>query len=121
METILREDILKQDGIANKEKEIKLILTKTMTNENTGLINNRAEIYQDYNEYAILDVDSTPNNQAQNEDDLGSVDVIIGPATGGNTTIYIILLITNIILIGIAIKLMIKNNIIKISTKKERR
>ena len=92
-----------------------------MTNENTGLINNRAEIYQDYNEYGILDIDSTPNNQAQNEDDIGSVDVIIGPSTGGNITIYIILLILNIVLIGIAVKLMIRNNIIKISNKRERR
>lgn len=120
-------DYLHTKGLENvvinpgEERELKLILTKTMTNENTGLINNRAEIYQDYNEYGIVDIDSIPNNQSQNEDDIGSVDVIIGPATGGNTTIYIILLITNIILIGIAVKLMIKNNIIKISTKKERR
>lgn len=104
-----------------EERELKLILTKTMTNENTGLINNRAEIYQDYNEYGILDIDSTPNNQAQNEDDIGSVDVIIGPSTGGNITIYIILVIINIVLIGIAVKLMIRNNIIKISNKRERR
>ena len=120
-------DYLHTKGLENvvinpgEEKELKLILTKTMTNENTGLINNRAEIYQDYNEYGILDIDSTPNNQAQNEDDIGSVDVIIGPSTGGNITIYIILLILNIILIGIAVKLMIRNNIIRVSNKKERR
>lgn len=120
-------DYLHTKGLENvvinpgEEKELKLILTKTMTNENTGLINNRAEIYQDYNEYGILDIDSIPNNQAQNEDDIGSVDVIIGPSTGGNITIYIILLILNIVLIGIAVKLMIRNNIIKVSNKKERR
>lgn len=120
-------DYLHTKGLENvvinpgEEKEVKLILTKTMTNENTGLINNRAEIYQDYNEYGILDIDSTPNNQVQSEDDIGSVDVIIGPSTGGNITIYIILLIINIVLIGIAVKLMIRNNIIKISNKRERR
>ena len=36
-----------------------------MTNKNTGLINNRAEIYQDYNDYGYVDIDSTPNNQVQ--------------------------------------------------------
>jgi len=101
-----------------EEKELKLILTKTMTNDNTGLINNRAEIYQDYNKYGDSDVDSTPNNQVQGEDDMSSVDVIIGISTGGSTFAYIVLLMINIVLIGIAIKLMIKNNIIKISNKK---
>ena len=33
-----------------EEKEVKLVLTKTMTNENTGVVNNRAEIAEDYNE-----------------------------------------------------------------------
>ena len=37
-----------------------------MTQDNTGLINNRAEIYETYNEYGNLDIDSTPNNQAKN-------------------------------------------------------
>ena len=120
-------DYLHTKGLENvvinpgEEKEVKLILTKTMTNKNTGLINNRAEIYQDYNDYGYVDIDSTPNNQVQNEDDLGTVDIIIGPSTGGNTTAYIILLMINIVLIGIAIRLMIKNNIIKVSAKKERR
>lgn len=104
-----------------EEKEIKLILTKTMTNENVGLINNRAEIYQDYNKYGESDNDSTPNNQIQEEDDFAVADVIIAVSTGGSTFAYIILLTINMILIGIAIKLMIKNRIIKISTKRERR
>lgn len=102
-----------------EEKEVKLVLTKTMTAENIGLINNRAEIYQDYNNYGNIDIDSTPNNQAQGEDDIGSVDVIIAVSTGGSIVAYIMLMIINIILIGIAIRLMIKNNIIKI--RRERR
>ena len=102
-----------------EEREVKLILTKTMTQDNTGLINNMAEIYETYNEYGNLDIDSTPNNQAKNEDDLGSVDVIISINTGGTIIFYILLVIINMGLIVIAVKLMIKNNIIKI--KKERR
>ena len=104
-----------------EEKELKLILTKTMTNENVGLINNRAEIYQDYNKYGESDIDSTPNNQAQNEDDFGTTDVIIQVATGGSIIAYITLLMINIVLIYIAITIMIKNDIIKIKTKEERR
>ena len=102
-----------------EEKEVKLILTKTMTSENTGVVNNRAEIADAYNEYGNADINSTPNNNISGENDMGSADVIIGIATGGTTIGYIILTFINIILIGIAIKLMIQNNIIKI--KKERR
>jgi len=104
-----------------EEKELKLILTKTMTNENTGLINNRAEIYQDYNQYGNTDSDSKPNNQIQNEDDFGYADVIIGISTGGSIVGYIILVMLNAVLIVTAIKIMIKNNIVKISTKAGRR
>lgn len=105
-----------------EEKAVKLILTKTMTSNNVGLINNRAEIYQDYNKYGESDIDSTPNNQVQSEDDFGTTDIIIQIATGGSTTAYIILLIINMILIYVAIRIMIKNDIIKIKTKdKERR
>ena len=90
-----------------------------MTNENTGVVNNRAEIAEDYNEYGISDVNSTPNNNISGENDLGSADVIIGISTGGRITAYIMLIMINTVLIAIAIRLMIKNNIIRI--KKERR
>ena len=53
------------------------------------------------------------------ENDLGSADVIIGISTGGTIAAYIILVMINTILIAIAIRLMIKNGIIKIG--KERR
>ncbi len=109
------------DEIINpgEEKEVKLVLTKTMTNENTGVVNNRAEIAEAYNEYGISDINSTPNNNMPGENDLGSADVIIGISTGGTIAAYVILVIINTVLIAIAIKLMIENDIIKI--KKERR
>lgn len=102
-----------------EEKEVKLILTKTMTNENTGVVNNRAEITSDYNDYGNSDINSTPNNNISGENDMGAADVIISVATGGTTIAYIILILINTVLIAIAIRLMIKNNIIRI--KKERR
>lgn len=101
------------------EKEIKLVLTKAMTNENTGVVNNRAEIAEDYNEYGISDINSTPNNNITGENDMGSADVIIGVSTGGTIIVYIALIMINTVLIAIAIKLMINNDIIKL--KKERR
>ena len=104
-----------------EEKEVKLILTKTMTENNLGLVNNRAEIYQDYNQYGESDIDSTPNNQVQGEDDFGTTDVIIQIATGGSTIAYMILAFINLVLICVAIKIMIANDIIKIKTKEERR
>ena len=95
-------------------KEVKLILTKTMTTENTGVVNNRAEIYEAYNEYGIADINSTPNNNVASENDMGSADVIIAVSTGGTILTYVILAIINTILIAVAIRLMIKNNIINI-------
>lgn len=92
------EDVLLQPG---DTKEIKLILTKKMTENGTGIINNTFEIAEDYNQYAISDVDSTPGNQAQDEDDLSKADLIIGVQTGGSminlmiiSTTLIVLLIT---------------------------
>ena len=97
-----------------EEKEVKLVLTKTMTNENTGVVNNRAEIAEDYNEYGISDVNSIPNNNISGENDMGSADVIIGVSTGGTILAYFILVMINTVLIIFAIILIIKNKIIKI-------
>ena len=88
-----------------EEKEINLILTKTMTSDNVGLINNRAEIAENYNELGKQDIDSTANNQSSEEDDMGAADVIIGISTGMKTAISTILMTLNICLIGFAIYL----------------
>ena len=64
-------------------KEIKLVLTKEMTETNAGVSNNRTEIYEDYNDYGMKDLDSIVKNNAQGEDDLSSADVIITVSTGG--------------------------------------
>lgn len=86
-------------------RDIKLILTVTINEDNTGLINNRAEIAESYNEYGKLDIDSTENNGIKDEDDFGSVDVIIGPSTGGTIIAYTFLIILNTVLIAVAIYL----------------
>lgn len=87
---------------AKESRTIKLILTKQMTEENTGLVNNVAEIYEDYNIYGISDCNSTPGNKAQGENDLGSADISILIKTG-ETFIYVSVIITTILLGSIVI------------------
>ena len=83
-------------------KEITLVLTKTMTESNTGLINNRAEIESAYNTLGIQDIDSTPNNQEKSEDDMSSADLIIGVKTGAAISLVILTLTTIIVIFGTA-------------------
>ena len=85
-----------------ESKEIKLIITKQMTEENTGLISNTAEIYQDYNIYGVTDKNSKAANKIQNENDMSTADVYIGVKTG-EVFIYISVIITSILLGGIVI------------------
>lgn len=63
--------------------ELSLILTKTMTNDNLGISNNTAEIFEASNDLGIEDIDSVPGNKNVNEDDFGKADVIITLNTGG--------------------------------------
>ena len=80
----------------------KLVLSKTMTNENTGTVSNTAEIASDYNIYGISDIDSTPGNNNQNEDDFARADSILSVGTGG-IWIYTSIIITTILLVGTAV------------------
>lgn len=61
---------------------LKLVLSKKVSESNTGLTTNTAEIYEAYNDQGLEDYNSTPGNKAQNENDLGQADIIIGPKTG---------------------------------------
>ena len=63
-------------------KEVTITLTKTMTEENLGLIRNIAEIYECYNDLGIEDIDSKPANSKQGEDDMQSADVVLSLNTG---------------------------------------
>lgn len=71
-------------------KEIKLILTKNITDTNSGISNNNAEISEDYNELGLYDKDSTTGNKAQGEDDMSSADIIITPKTGAPVVITVV-------------------------------
>lgn len=82
-------------------KTFKLVLSRTMTDDNTGIISNTAEIAEDYNIYGVSDIDSNPANKAQNEDDFVRTDSYISVGTGG-VFIYISVVITTVILVGLA-------------------
>ena len=80
-------------------KTLKLLLTKKMTEEGTGIFNNNVEIAQAYNEYAIEDIDSVPGNNKQDEDDMSRADIIIGIQTGGSVVNVMIISTTLITLL----------------------
>lgn len=95
-----------------ESREIKLVLMKQMTEENTGLVNNLAEIAEDYNIYGVSDKNSTPLNKAQGENDLGSADAIITVKTG-EVFIYVSVIMTSIVLGAIVIFIAYTQIIIK--------
>ena len=80
-------------------KEVKLLLTKTINANSLGTINNRAEIYEAYNDLGLNDVDSNPANQNSNEDDYASSDLVLSIKTGKMIT-FIGLTIAIITIIG---------------------
>lgn len=91
---------------AGQSKELTLTLTKTMTENNVGRINNTAEIAEAYNDLGLTDSNSTPGNKVQGENDYGSADVILGIKTGG--AVYIGIGITTLAILAIVAVVIIK-------------
>lgn len=94
---------------AGESKEVTLTLVKSMTEDNTGLVNNTAEIAETYNELGIEDSNSKPGNKTQGENDMSSADVIISVSTGEiifYTTLFTIIAIAMLTIITV---LVIKN------------
>lgn len=83
-------------------KEVTLVLRKKMTEDNTGTINNRAEITEVSNLSNTEDYDSIPGNKVQGEDDISTADVIIGIKTG-EIILYTIITIISLTILGIGI------------------
>ena len=94
-----------------ENKEIKLVLTKQMTAENTKLVSNTAEVAEDYNIYGVSDINSTPNNQAQGEDDISTADIILTVSTG-ESLVYISAIIIST-MIGCAVAFIVYEKVIK--------
>lgn len=92
---------------AGETKSIYLTLEKNMTEDNTGIINNIAEIEETYNVMHIKDHDSIEGNSKQNEDDISYADVYIGIKTG-RTILYISLALSMFIVLSTGIYLINK-------------
>ena len=85
-------DVLIKPG---ESQTVEIILTWINGKDNMGLKTNWAEIYEDYNEYNSPDIDSTPGNNQQGEDDIDEAPVILTTATGSAAT-YVSLALTSI-------------------------
>lgn len=85
-----------------ESKTVSIILRKSLTENNIGRFVNTAEIGKSINDLLVTDKDSTPGNNAHNEDDQSTAEVIISIKTGEVIIISIIVEIITIVLIIIA-------------------
>lgn len=102
-------DIMLEPG---ESKQVKLILTKAMTSNSTGTFTNAAEIYEDKNDFGLVDTNSTPANKEQKENDYSTVELIISTATG-SPMMYIGIIITSMLILGGGIYLINKKVILE--------
>lgn len=98
-------DVLENKSIpVGEEEKLKLILTKKLNEENTGITNTSAEIVETYNVYGLENKNlKAPNNIENNS---SSADVVIS-VKKGEVFIYTSIISTTILLSGIVIFLII--------------
>ena len=79
-----------KDTILNpgESATVEVILTWINDEDNMGVMINTAEISEDYNESDTPDIDSTPNNKKEGEDDIDDAPVALTMVTG-STPLYI--------------------------------
>ena len=87
--------------------EVPIVLRWIKDANNLGQKVNVAEISKDENEYGVPDVDSTPNNNKEGEDDQDNAIVVLTITTGASP-IYMTLITTVIAMIGTGIYLIKK-------------
>ena len=68
--------------------EVEIMLTWVNNKDSMGVMVNTAEISEDYNEYGIHDIDSTPNNKKAGEDDIDDAPVMLAIKTGSEVIGY---------------------------------
>ena len=77
--TRLLENTLLQPG---EYADVEVLLTWINSENNMGVMNNTAEISEDYNKYGVPDIDSTPDNKKAGEDDIDDAPVMLSISTG---------------------------------------
>lgn len=85
-----------------ESRELTLIVTKAITENSLGILNNNAEIYECYNELGLADIDSIAGNKAEAEDDMSKADIVLGVVTG-KIAIYSSLAIVIVAMISLGI------------------
>ena len=83
-------------------KTLTLTLIKDLNSNNTGNIINQAELTEVSNTLSKNDIDSTPNNKVNGEDDMSTAEVLVSIRTGG-VVAYTFLIITIIAILAIGI------------------
>ena len=72
--TRLLENTLLQPG---EYADVEVVLTWINSQNNMGVMDNVAEISEDYNKYDVPDIDSTPDNKKEGEDDIDNAPVML--------------------------------------------
>ena len=85
-----------------ESKVVTLSLIKTMTSEETGTYTNTAEIVKDYNDAGVIDINSTPNNKQEGENDISKAELIVAVSTGA-IAMYIMLFSTSVMILATGI------------------
>ena len=102
-----------------ESKELKLILAKKMTEENTGMNLNIVEIIETYNELGLEDIDSKENNKVETEDDYSQAVALLTLQLGGNVGNMLAVIIPLVVLV--AVVYIIRTQKIKIPGKKQKK
>lgn len=104
-DTIVSDELAHTKISAGESKEITVVLTKKMTEDETGTITNAAEIKKATSTTNVKDIDSTENNKNREEDDYSEAQLIVSIKTGIITyTIIIVALLGILLLTGFLIK-----------------
>jgi uncharacterized repeat protein (TIGR01451 family) len=107
-------NIIRTNALAKKllqpgeTAEVQVILDWNRSENNTGKFVNVAEISDDWNSYGSEDVDSTPDNLIQTEDDYDDAPVWVGIVTGIAEQPYILLTSVVLLILGTGIFLIKK-------------
>ena len=100
--TLINRSLMNQTIASGESREVTLVLTKTMTGENTGTFTNAAEIGSTTAAISgIEDTDSTPGNRNTSEDDYEEASLIISVSTGLAVYISIGMIIFIIIVLAL--------------------
>ena len=102
-------DTLLQPG---ESADVEVVLTWINEKNNMGLKVNIAEISEDDNESDTPDIDSTPDNNKEGEDDIDDAPVVLSTKTGGQTPTVIVGLTLGALVLVVGGVILIKKFII---------